>query len=54
MGGHVTDLTPGDPSEKKFEIYKLLVLGGLTRFRKFHLLAGNVVALRALRNYVTF
>ena len=46
----MTDLTPGDPSEKS-EIYKVLVLGGLTRFRKFHLLAANVVALTALRDY---
>ena len=52
-GGHVTDLTPGDPSEKS-EIYKMLVLGGLTGFRKFHLPAANVVTLTALRNRATF
>ena len=44
----MTDLTPGDPSEKS-EIYKMSVLGRLTRFREFHLPLANVVPLTALR-----
>ena len=47
----MTDLTPGDPSEKS-EIYKMLVLGGLTRFWNCHHHAANVVALTALRNEI--
>ena len=49
----MTDLIPDDQSEKS-DIYKVLSLRGLTRFRKFHLLAANVVVLTALRNYATF
>ena len=49
----MTDLTPGDPSEKS-EIYKMLVLGGLLGSEKFHLPAFNVMSLMVLRNHATF
>ena len=48
----MTDLTPGDPSERS-DIQNVTPLG-LTRFRKFHLPEVNVVALTALRNHATF
>ena len=52
----MTGLTPGDPSEKsEVPIQNVSPRGGgLTRFRKFHLPAANVVALTALRNRATF
>ena len=48
----MTDLTPGDPSEKSD--LQNVSPRGLTRFRKFHLPAANVVAVTALRNRATF